>query len=133
MNITKIYDSLSQVQKTSLFMRKYKDENTIVYMMDLGFYIDDAYFLLPFIKRQFKLDATILKKLIHRYFDEMVKLLPTCPDYVTDNVYILLSACVEYENDELIEMIKMYNLYTIFEFDNKLNVLSEFGYKLIKH
>lgn len=133
MNITKIYDSLSQVQKTSLFMRKYKDENTIVYMMDLGFYIDDAYFLLPFIKRQFKLNETILKELIHRYFDEMIKLLPTCPDYVTDNVYILLSACVEYENDELIEMIKMYNLHTIFEFDNKLNVLSEFGYKLIKH
>lgn len=133
MNVTKIYDSLSQVQKTSQFIRKYKDENVIVYMMDLGFYIDDAYFLLPFIKGQFKINGKILKELIHRYLNEMKKLLPTCPDYVTDNVYILLSACVEYENDEMIDVIKNVDLYSIFEFDNKLNVLSEFGYKLTRH
>lgn len=100
--------------------------------MDLDFYIDDAYFLLPFIKRQFRIDTIILKELIHRYFKEMEKLLPTCPEYVTDNVYILLSACVEYENDMVIEMIKNFNLESIFEFDNKLSVLSEFGYKLTK-
>ena len=133
MDITKIYDSLSQIQKTSIFMRKYKDENIIIYMMDLGFYIDDAYFLLPFVKRQFKLNVHILKELIKRYFDEMEKLLPTCPEYVTDNVYILLSACVEYENDELVDMIKTFDLYAIFELDNKLNVLAEFGYKLTRH
>jgi hypothetical protein len=105
----------------------------MIYMMDLGFYIDDAYFLLPFVKQQFKLDGTILKELVHRYFNEMEKLLPTCPEYVIDNVYILLSACVEYENDYLIDVIKDLDLVCIFEFDNKLSVLSEFGYTLTRH
>lgn len=132
MNITKIYDSLNQLQKTSIFMQNYLNEDIIIYMMENGFYIDDAYFLLPFISNQYKLEQNILKRLIISYFDEMIKLLPTCPDYVVNNVYILLNACVKYENDTVINIIKEIDLNDIFEFDSKIFVLSQFGFKLFK-
>ena len=132
MDILDIYDSLSQVQKTSIFMRKYSDGNIIDYMMDRGFYIDDAYFLLPFISQQFIISTSILRELVIRYLNEMNKLVATCPEYVTDNVYILLGACIKYENDMIIETIKKMDLQNIFEYDSKINVLSQFGYKLAK-
>jgi hypothetical protein len=127
-----ILDSLSQLQKTSLFMRNYNDAKVVSDMMDSGFYIDDAYMLEPFISRRYKIENDILSELVARYFNEMEKLVATCPEYVVDNVYTLVDVCMKYENDDVINVIKSVNLSHFLDFDSRLNTLSQLGYKLTR-
>lgn len=124
--------SLSQLQKTSIFIRQHNDAKLISDMMDSGFYIDDVHFLEPFISGRYKINVQILKELVVRYFKEMEKLVATCPEYVVDNVYILTSICIKYENDEIINLIKSINLTNFLDFDSRLNTLAQFGYKLTR-
>ncbi len=132
MEILEIQDSLSQLQKTSLFMRNYNDIKIVSDMMDSGFYIDDAYMLEPFISRRYKIENDMLQKLVIRYFKEMEKLVATCPEYVVDNVYTLVDVIMKHENDDVIKVLKNVNLSRFLDFDSRLNTLSQLGYKLTR-
>lgn len=129
-NISQYYESLSYGQKLALFLNNTEQPDIIEYMLSRQFYIDDAFFLLPFISGNVYIKRSILQILIVRYMHCMQTILNTCPEFVSNNVFTLLKECIKYEQDDVISVIKSLDLSQIIKCDPTIRMLEEVGFKL---
>ena len=131
LDLGQFYDSLSHYQRLAIFMRKSNNYKISEYMITHNFYIDDSYFLIPFIVNDLYISKEHLNILISRYMDAMNTLLYTCPEYVSDNLLSLLRTCIKSENDVVLQQLKLYDLKEIIQCDQTIQLIKELGFKIV--